>query len=111
MKKLLLLLLVTACSGGVDSLATASRGDLETSLLCGWLYKRTKNIGPTSGPGMCWLIDPPPGMSVMPPGSEPCEADEGTQTRVWASDSDIELYVTPSSDGYLNTDKMEVACP
>lgn len=112
MKYIILLLLTTACSGGVEDLTSASRPDqLEEGLLCGWLPKKVDNLGSTNDPNNCWLLDPPNGVSAMSVGSHPCEADEGTGPRIWPNKADVELFVEPDTSGYISFDPIEVACP
>ena len=110
MKKLLTALLLTACSGGVSDLGSATRPDFEAGLICGWTFKRTVELGPTEMPGNCWRVEPTPEMSIMEHGAGACDADEGTMPRIWASDEKVDLFTRTGSNGKVTAPREEVPC-
>ena len=110
MKKVLSALLLTACSGGVDDLSSATRPDFQAGLVCGWIFKHTVDLGPTETPGTCWLVKPPPGMSIMEHGAAACDAGEGTVPRVWGSAEKVDLFTRTGSSGDMPAPRKEVPC-
>ena len=110
MKKLFLLLLVSACSSPAD-LKNLNTEQLSGGVLCGWVYKKTVTLPMTSAPELCLLVKPTEETSVMPVGADNCDAEEGNNARVWVGGTEVDLFVKTGSSVKATSSSLEVPCP
>jgi hypothetical protein len=107
----LALLLTTACGSPGDLKGNLTLSGLQGATLCGWTTKQVKDLGLTATPGKCWWLPPPKDMSVMPLGSKPCDADEGTVPRYWADGESVQLFGRTGSTEWNELLWYERDCP